>query len=563
MAADSNAKPSQYNLAQVNEAIVGAVGARTAIVFGRRRFSYVELGNRSRQLARVLRARSVGVQRTHRTARGPHESHQDHVAIFATNGNEYLETMLGAFKAGAVPLNINYRYVADELRYVLVDCAAKAIVFQSAFASTVEEVLPGLPEPPVLLQIDDGSGADLLSRAEWYEPALASATNAPLEWAKEWSPDDLYILYTGGTTGAPKAVLWRQGDIHRASLGGRNPATRETWPTIEGLVSFAVNDPSPNIVLPSSPFMHGAGHWTALQALNLGGTVVIQDDVNRLNAANICSVIERERVTYLQVVGDTFCRPIADEIDAGTHDLSSLRTIRTGGTGLSMTLKRRLLDRLPGVTLMDSMGSSEGGGQGIQFMRAHDVSEPTGFTPVEGSAILSANRERVLRPDENETGWLAKKGDIAMGYLGDLKKTLETFQMIAGDRYSVPGDRARWLADGTIELLGRDSATINSGGEKIFAEEVEEAILHHPDVQDVLVASRPSERWGQEVVAVVALRANATASKADLSAEAGRHIARFKLPKEWIFVDTVVRLPAGKPDRRWAARVAASTKSPE
>lgn len=558
-AASSTARPSEYNLAQVNEAIVEGVGERTAIVFRQRRFSYAELGNRSRQFARVLRERGVGVRRADGAVRGPHESQQDHVAIYATNGNEYIEAMLGAFKARAAPLNVNYRYVADELRYVLINSSAKSIVFQSAFAPTVEEVLPDLPAPPVLLQIDDGTGGDLLSGAEWYEQALANASNSFLEWADEWSPDDLYILYTGGTTGTPKAVLWRHSDIHRASLGGRNPLTRDTWPSIEALVAHAVNDHAPHVVLPSSPFMHGAGHWTALQALNLGGTVVIQDDVNRLNAADICSVIDRERVTYLQVVGDTFCRPIAYEMDAGSHDLSSLRIIRTGGTGLSNTLKRRFLERLPGLTLMDSMGSSEGGGQGVQLMRADDATTPTAFTPVEGSVVLSSERDHVLHPGDRETGWLAKKGDIALGYLGDPKMTSETFPTIAGDRYVVPGDRARWLADGTIELLGRDSATINSGGEKIFAEEVEGAILNHPDVQDVLVASRPSERWGQEVVAIVALRANASATEAELSAEAGLHIARYKLPKAWIFVDVVSRLPAGKPDRRWAARIATST----
>ena len=340
--------------------------------------------------------------------------------------------MLGAFKARAVPLNVNYRYVADELRYVLVNSAAKSIVFQSAFAPTVEAVLPDLPGPLILLQIEDESGSDLLPGAEWYEKALAGETNVPLEWAGEWSPDDLYILYTGGTTGSPKAVLWRQDDIYRASLGGRNPLTRSVWQNIETLVAFAVSDPSPNIVLPSSPFMHGAGHWTALQALNFGGTVVIQDDVNRLNAVDICSVIDRERVTYLQVVGDTFCRPIADEIDTGLHDLTSLRTIRTGGTGLSVTLKRRLLDRLPGVTLVDSMGSSEGGGQGVQLMRAGDAIEPIAFTPVEGSVVISAKRDRVLRPDENETGWLAKRGDIALGYLGDPEKRQRRFPQSRG-----------------------------------------------------------------------------------------------------------------------------------
>ncbi len=548
----------QHNLAAVNEAVAAGVGPRPAIVFRDRRLSHSDVANRTRSVARALRASGLGVRRIHRDARAAHESDQDHVAIYLYNGNEYLETMLGAFKARAVPVNINYRYVAEELRYVLDNSAAKSIVFQSRFAPKLAEVLPDLPDLRLLLQVKDESGIGLLPGAEWYEDVLANAPGTPLEWSDEWTPDDLYLLYTGGTTGLPKAVLWRQADIYRTAMGGRNPASGQPWQTLNDLVEVVAADRSPHVALPSSPFMHGAGHWTALMALNQGGTVVIPDEVERVNAADICSVIGRERVTYLQLVGDAFGRPIADEMERGSYDLSSLRTIRSGGTALSPAIKQRLLDRLPSVTIMDSMGSSEGGGQGVQLTKLGDTIASGVFSPAMGSVVVSSDRGRVLHTGENEAGWLAKRGDIALGYLGDPEKTAQTFQIVAGERMVIPGDRARWLEDGTIELLGRDSGTINSGGEKIFAEEVEAAISAHPDVSDVVISSRPSERWGQEVVAIVCLRPGSSTAVSELEYEAGRHVARFKLPKAWLIVDEIPRSPAGKADRRWASQVAAA-----
>jgi len=549
----------QHNLAAVNEAVAAAVGERPAIIFRDRRLTHADLVHRTRSVARTLRDRGVGVRQVDREARGAraaHESDQDHIAICLHNGNEYLETMLGAFKARAVPINVNYRYVADELRYVLGNSIAASIVYHSKFAPKLAEVLPDLPNLRSLIQVEDESGNGLLAGAEWYEDLIADAADTPLEWADDWSPNDLYLLYTGGTTGLPKAVLWRQADIYRTALGGRSPVSGQPWQTLNELVEFVATEPSPHVALPSSPFMHGAGHWTALMALNQGGTVVIQDQVDRLNAADVCSVIARTRVTYLQLVGDAFGRPIAHEMERGSYDLSSLRIIRTGGTSLSVAVKRRLLDRLPHLTIMDSMGSSEGGGQGVQSTRAGDDIASGTFSPAPGSVIVSSTRDRILHPGEDEIGWLAKWGDVALGYLGDPEKTAQTFQVVAGERMAIPGDRARWSENGTIELLGRDSTTINSGGEKIFAEEVEAAISAHPDVNDVVISSRPSERWGQEVVAIVCLCSGSSAAVSDLEHEAGLHVARFKLPKAWLIVGEIRRSPAGKADRRWANRIA-------
>jgi 3-oxocholest-4-en-26-oate---CoA ligase len=546
-----------YNLAAVAEAVADSIPDRPALVFRDRRLTHAQLAARTRQLAHVLQAQGLGAHPGDHRGLGNHESYQDHLAIIAGNGNEYLETMIGSFKARVIPINVNYRYVADELRYVLDNSLAKAIVYQSMFASTLAEVLPVLPEVRLLLQIEDGSDAPLLSGATWYEETLEGAPSGPVATAADWSPDDRYIVYTGGTTGMPKGVLWRHADIYRTAMGGRHPVTREPWRNLEQLAQFAASNPTPHVVLAASPFMHGAGHWTALLGMNHGGTVVIQDNVERLDPADICSVIDREGVTYLQMIGDAFARPIVEEMERGSYNLSSLRIVLSGGTALSEAVKSRLLDRLPGITLIESVGSSEGGGQAVQLSNAGGAISTGTFSPVEGSLVLSADRTGILGPGASEIGWLAKQGDIPLGYLGDAKKTAQAFPMVSGVRMVVPGDRARVLADGTIELLGRDGATINSGGEKIFAEEVESAVGRHPEVIDAVVSWRPSQRWGQEVVAIVQLREGATVTEAELSAEAALHLARYKLPKAWIFVAGVRRTVAGKPDYRWAREVAA------
>ena len=541
------------NIAAAHEAIAAAVPDRTALAFRDRRFTYAELTERTRRLAHALHDRGLGARPEGRAGLAGHESHQDHLAIYAHNGNEYLEGMLGAFKARVAPVNVNYRYVAEELRYLLADSGATAILYHSAFASTLAEVLPDLPRLTVLLQVADESGHHLLPGAEWYEDALAAASPERPAWADEWSPDDLYILYTGGTTGLPKGVLWRQADIFRTSMGGRNQATGEPWASLDDLAAAAVAGGM--VVLPAAPFMHGAGHWIAFLATMGGSTVVVQDVVDHLDPADICAVVQREKVNFLQLVGDAFGRPIADEMATGRWDLSSLFIVLSGGAALSAGLKERFLELLPHAMVIDGLGSSEAGGQGMQTVAAGgDVSTGT-FTPTIGSCVVAEDLSRVLEPGHEGIGWAAKTGDVPLGYLGDPDKTARTFPVIDGRRFSVPGDRARHLADGAIELLGRDSVTINSGGEKIFVEEVEAAIVAHPDVDDVVVCGRPSERWGQEVVAIVQLRAGAAATpalEAALHYEASRHVAGYKLPKAWLFVDRLQRSPAGKADYRWA-----------
>ena len=548
----------EFNLADVNDAVSAAIADRECIVWRDRRLTYGEVAERTNRLANHLVERGLGV-RTPRADLGGHESGQDHLACYLHNGNEYIESMLGAYKARIAPFNVNYRYVAEELRYLLDDAGATAIVFHSAFATRLAEVLPDLPALTVLLQVDDGSGADLLAGAEWYEDALAGAS--PDRPDVERSPDDLYILYTGGTTGMPKGVLWRQADIFVGAMGGRSLGTGGEWESLDQIVEAAVNGGAR--LVPAPPFMHGAGHWLAFNALTGGSTICIQDDTVGLDADDVWRTIEREKVNILLIVGDAFGRPLVDQLELATekgsaYDLSSLLMIVSGGAALGSTIKDRFLAQLPAVMVMDAVGASETGSQ-MSHMSAAGQSASTGtFTPGPGAAMVSEDLSTVLEAGHSEVGWLAQKGRVPLGYLGDADKTARTFPVIDDIRYSVPGDRARLTTEGLIELYGRDSATINSGGEKIFAEEVEQAIAHHPDVYDVVCAGRPSERWGQEVVAVVQLREGAIATESDLLDEAATHVARYKLPKAFVFRDAIVRSPAGKADYRWAKEQAAT-----
>jgi fatty-acyl-CoA synthase len=544
----------ELNLAQVHEAIAEAMPDKECIVFRDRRFTWAQVTERTRRLANALSDRGLGARST-RDGLAGHESHQDHLALYLYNGNEYLEGMLGAYKARVAPFNVNYRYVEEELQYLLADAGARGIIYHEALAPTLARVLPGLPQLQVLLQVADGSGHALLPGAVDYEEALAAAS--PERPDLEWSPDDLYILYTGGTTGMPKGVLWRQADIFVGALGGRTPDQRE-HESIESVVEAARSGAMK--LLPSPPFMHGAGHWISFMSFHGGHTVVIQDEVTRLDPHDVLSTIERERVNFLLIVGDAFGRPILDHLgaDPSRYDLSSLQIVLSGGAPLNATLKARFLELLPHLMLIDGVGSSEAGGQLQQVTTAGSDATTGTFVGGPDNCIVNDDLTAVLARDDDSVGWLAKTGRIPLGYLGDADKTARTFPVIDGVRYSVPGDRARLRADGMIELLGRDSVTINSGGEKIFAEEVEAALGHHPDVYDAVVVGRPSEKWGNEVVAVVQLRDGAAADEPALLEECARHVARYKLPKHFVFVDHVVRSPAGKADYRWAKGVVAA-----
>jgi acyl-CoA synthetase (AMP-forming)/AMP-acid ligase II len=533
----------QFAVADIHEAIAASRPDDECLVFRDHRLTWSQVTERTRRLANHLVGRGLGV-RTDRSDLAGHQTGQSHLAIYLHNGNEYLEAMLGSFKARVAPFNVNYRYVAEELQYLLNDSQAEAVIIHSQFAPVLAEVLPTLPNLTVILQVPDESGNDLLPGATWYEDALAasSADKPPVTP----SPDDLYILYTGGTTGMPKGVLWRNGDANIECFGG------STADTIEAVVADAAGGLK---ALLAPPFMHGAGHWMSFRTWNAGGTVFVQSVPERLDPVDVWSLIEREKLNFLLIVGDAFARPLLDELERNTYDLSTLTVLLSGGAPLSANLKEEFLQHLPSLMIVDGLGSSEAGGQ-LSHVSAGSGATTGTFPMTPGNHVLSEDLDRPLEPGEDELGWLAKSGHLALGYLGDEVKTARTYPVVAGVRYAVPGDRARLRIDSVIELHGRDSVTINSGGEKIFAEEVEAAIKAHAGVYDCVVAGRPSERWGNEVVAIVRVRDGYEADEASLRAEAELHIARYKLPKAFVFVTEIVRSPSGKADYRWAKQVA-------
>jgi acyl-CoA synthetase (AMP-forming)/AMP-acid ligase II len=534
------------NLASLHEAIAGAIPDRECLVFGERRLSWAAVTDRTRRLAAVLAGAGLGC-RVPRARLANHESGQDHVALYLYNGNEYLEGMLGAMKARCAPFNVNYRYVEEELSYLFENSDAKAVIFHAGFAPTLAHLRARLPQVRLWLQVEDGSG-EKLDGALDYEAALAAAApRAP----EELSEDDLYILYTGGTTGMPKGVLWRQDDILRATL-----LPPRTEPTIPAIVERARRGAGKVRALPLPPFMHGAAHWAAFTMWHTGGTVVVPTNPRRLDPADVWSTVERERITALTIVGDAFAKPLLEGLSERRYDVSSVQTVSSGGAILSAAVKDQLLAALPGARILDVLGSSETGHQATQVSTAGRKATSGSFELGEQNFVLKEDLSGLVAPGSGELGWLARTGPVPLGYYEDAEKTARTFPVIDGVRYSVPGDRVIALPEGGLQLLGRDSVTINSGGEKIFAEEVEIALKHHPAVWDTVVTGTPHPRFGQQVTALVALRVGARATEDELREAAGAHVARYKLPRAILFVDQVLRAPSGKADYRWAKQVA-------
>mgnify|MGYP000021926875 CR=1 FL=1 len=535
-----------FNLAELSEAIGAAIPERECIVFRDRRLSWAEFTTRTRRLGNYLRSRGLGLHQERTTLRN-FESGQDHLGIYLYNCPEYLEAMVGAYKARVAPFNVNYRYVDDELVYLLNDADARALVYQARFAPNVARIRSALPNLDVLIQVADGSGHALLPGAVDYEEALAaaSAERPPVRW----SPDDLYILYTGGTTGMPKGVLWRQEDIFFAALGG-TPTFGPKLSSVDAVAELARNGDLR--ACPAPPFMHGAAHWMAFMTMHQGGTVVIQSHPERLDPDDIWTTIERERVRFLTIVGDAFGRPLLDQLDRKRYDLSAFGILLSGGAILSPALKEAFLERIPHLMIIDGFGASETGGQGQQVSLPGQKPTTGSFKMNEETLVLRHDLQGPLSPGSSESGWLARTGHVPLGYFKDAEKTTATFPVIDGVRYAVPGDHATIAADGTITVLGRGSVSINSGGEKIYPEEVEKALKHHPSVYDAVVVGTPHERFGQQVTAVVQARHGEEPTPEELVEFAARHLARYKLPRTILFVDEMVRSPSGKADYRWA-----------
>jgi acyl-CoA synthetase (AMP-forming)/AMP-acid ligase II len=526
----------EYNLADLWDAVVDAVPDNEALVCGDRRLTFAQADERINRLAHALASRGVGPG--------------DHVALYLYNGTEYLEGMLAAFKIRAVPVNVNYRYVAEELRYLLDDSDAVAVVCHRTFVPTLAGVAPSLPGLDTTLVVDDGSSADLagLDTVD-YEAALAEASPA-----RDFAPrsaDDLYILYTGGTTGMPKGVMWRHEDIFFGAFGGGGLAGPISTPEEIGDRARAGG----LRCLPACPFMHGTAHWMAFLTLYAGAAVVISPD-RSMDAQRVWELVAAEHVGFLVIVGDAMGRPLVEALDALPDgvDLSGLAVLLSGGAILSPPVKQAFAARLPHVMLIDGFGSSEAGGQGQMAVGDADAlsSQPRFRVNAETTVLTSDFTPAPV----GVVGKLARRGHIPLGYYHDPVKSAATFPVVDGVRWSVPGDDARLEEDGTITVLGRGSVSINSGGEKVYPEEVEGALKSHPGVFDAVVVGVPDDRWGERVVAVVEPRDGQQPTLEDVTAEARRHVAGYKVPRGVVLVEHIVRSPSGKPDYRWARRVA-------
>ena len=545
---------SGFNLSTVFATLAQALPEHRALIWRGQEWTYAKLDARVDGIAHYLASLGLGCHTERERLQG-HESGQDHVGLYLRNGNQYLEAMIGAYRARVAPFNVNYRYVEAELLYLLTNAKARALVYHAEFAPRVAAISDRLPDLEFLIQVADHTGHPLLPGAVDYESIIE--TPAPASGMPTPTGDDLYILYTGGTTGMPKGVLWRQNDIFVSSMGGRTFGSDDVLASYDELAERAEKAGGFASVLLTAPFMHGAAQWAAFQIMTMGGWLAIPDDVESIRADQILALAERERVMSIPVVGDAIARPLVDEMERGSYDLSGLVSISNGGAPLTPAVRNRITAALPNLLIIDAVGASE---SGMQMNTISTEGPAATFNPNSETAVVAADFSTVLGPGDGE-GWLARRTLIPLGYLGDAEKTARTFPTIDGVRWSVPGDRARFLDDGRIELLGRDSVTINSGGEKIFAEEVEAAMAEHPDVYDVVVAGRPSERWGNEVVAIVQIREGRDPSDEELLDICRQHVARYKLPKAIIRTAKVQRSPAGKADYRWAKQVAAESLS--
>jgi len=550
------------HLSAIQDLIAGAIPDREALVWRDRRFTYGELNARCRRFGRALRRLGLGC-RVERDRLEPWKSGQDHVALYLYNSNEYLEALMGAFKARAVGVNVNYRYVADELHYLLEDSGARAIVYHLGFGPTLRQVLPRLPQLRTLIHVADDSGERPLPGSLDYEDLLAIETPEPL--GLPYSNDDLYILYTGGTTGMPKGVLWRQEDVFFNGLGGHVPgfpkldAEQKILDHIQMRIGVRF--------LIAMPFMHGAGHWSAINTWHRGGTAVLPDENARLDAHSFWQAVERHGVDQIGVIGDAFAQPLIRALHERRYDVSNVRLVMSTAAVFSATVKQELLSLLPpGTMVVESIGGSEMGLQAMSMtMGAGDAGLPI-FELRPGTVLLDADRRGLLplsSPELGEIGWIASSGHLPLGYFEDAEKTRRTFPTIDGTRYVVGGDRARYDENGRLVFLGRESACINTGGEKVYVEEVERIVKSHPAVLDALVVGVPSERFGQAVTAVVSLApGNVAPSVAELRAHCAPHLAGYKIPRALVTAPEGVRSPSGKPDYGWAKEFALRAQQP-
>lgn len=527
------------------EAVAQEQPNETALVCGDREVSWGEYDRRASCLADLLSAHGLG--------------HDSKVGIYAHNSNEYIEAQYAVFKIGGCPINVNYRYKADELIYLLENSDAEAVFFQGCYAARIWEVRSRLPNVKLFVQIDDGTES-LLDEAIEYERGIREASVRPPE---THSPDDVYMLYTGGTTGMPKGVMYTHGQFIGTMLsslrvlGLINPNTpEELIQVVRALRERSLNP----VCLPACPLMHGTGMWLGTMVPLLQGGKIVTISKLGLDPHLIWSEIERNRVHNVVIVGDAFARPMLDALNdakaAGRpYDISSLTQITSSGVMWSREVKQALLEHQD-MTLLDAMGSTEGG-IGSSISNRERPADTAKFKLQAGAKVFDDDDNEV-EPGSGDVGRLATSGLVPVGYYKDPQKSEATFRTVNGVRYSFPGDFATVEEDGSITLLGRGSNCINTAGEKVYPEEVEEALKKHPAVSDCLVVGIDDERFGQRIVALASLQEGQDVGEDALIDFSRDHLAGYKLPKQLLLLDEVRRAPNGKADYKWAKQTAKS-----
>jgi len=524
--------PVSYNFADIWEMAADAVADREALVCGPHRRTYAELEDHANRLANHLAGLGVGPG--------------DHVGLYLENGPEYPEAMLACFKLRAVPINVNYRYVADELRHLLDDSDSVGVLHGPQHTSVVAEVLPDL-----------STVGWTLVTGEPYDAALASAS--PQRPPRgERGDDDHYVIYTGGTTGLPKGVVWRHRDAFFGCLGGGDPMRFEGEVISPDQLPTRIAD-NPPAYFTLAPMMHAAAQWTSFMWFFAGGRVILHD--GPLDAERVWNTVAAEAPNLITLIGDAVAKPLLDAWDAAgpdRWDASSLFAISNGGAPLSVGCKARILERFPHVLVIDGFGSSEAGVQGSSRVSAGEAQAggTVRFDPGTKPLLVLDDHDRPVEPGSGAVGRIVTGGPLPLGYHKDPAKTATTFLDLDGQRWLITGDLATVAADGTIDLLGRGSTSINTGGEKVHPEEVEGVLHAHPAVADVLVVGIPDERWGTAVTAVVQPATGSAPTLEELAAHCKEHLAGYKVPKHLVLVDAVVRSPAGKADYRWAVEAA-------
>jgi acyl-CoA synthetase (AMP-forming)/AMP-acid ligase II len=535
-----------FNIADLFERAVDAVPDRTALVCGDSILTFAELDAEANRMANHLLDQGFG--------------HGDHIGIYGQNSAEWMIAMVAIFKIRAVPININFRYVEDELVYLFDNADLVALVHDREYIDRIEAVTAKVPGLRHFVMIDDETDLDpaRIGAVPWADAVAGSSTERP---QLDRSDDDRYVIYTGGTTGMPKGVVWRHEDVFYALGGGVDAYTNERITTGTQLAEKAAASPAPMVALQAPPLMHGAAQWGALRFFFEGNTVCF---IRKFSPEAVFDEIQRSKVSTLLITGDAMARPLIETLRAnpGRWDLSSFFVLSSSAVTFSPTLKEQMLELLPDIMIVDAIGSSEGGMNGMIIQTKNETIANTGGGPTVKAGLDATVLDDDLNPVEpgaGVIGKLARSGNIPIEYYKDPEKTAKTFLTDAnGKRWVVAGDFASLEADGTITLLGRGSVCINSGGEKIFPEEVEHVLKSHPAIYDVLVVGVPDDRWGQAVCAVIQVREGVEAPNLeDVQEHARAHVARYKVPRHLVAVDSISRSPSGKPDYPWATELAA------